>query len=138
MGTAPPVEAKFLDTAFPPSLQQSHHCFLRPGFKVGESKDGDNSPHQHHTSCLELPLELRQAPTLLNICTARRRVSACPGRALAECPMGNAVGTQGSEGGGHRWPPCPASRSHHNLYPSCHGGKRFFLSPGNRDAVDLG
>lgn len=94
--------------------QQSHHRFLRPGFKVGESREGDDSPHQHHASCLGLPLELRQASVLLNICTACRSVSACPG----ECNE-----DRGSEVGGDRGPACPASRGHRNPAPSCHGGK---------------
>lgn len=45
------------------ALQQSHHHFLPPGFKIRKE---DASPGYHYTSCLGL-LEAQRAPAPLNI-----------------------------------------------------------------------
>lgn len=57
----PPFREQCVGTAS--ALQQSHHHFLPPGFKIGKE---DASPGYHYTSCLGL-LEAQRAPAPLNI-----------------------------------------------------------------------
>lgn len=73
--------------------------------------------------------EPRQAPALLNICTACRSTSPCPGRHQQDVPWGIQWGQRTTS------PSYQGSLQPSSQLPQGEKGSKF-LSPGNRDVVN--